>query len=160
GTIAVELLRWPKPFEAILVPVGNGALINGIGTWAKAHAPATRVIGVCAAGAPAMERSWRTGAVVATETVETIADGIGVRVPVREALDDMRGVVDEILLVDDATILRAMRMLVEHTGIVVEPAGAVGVAAVLANRDRFRGQLLATPLCGGNVTPEQLKEWF
>ena len=160
GSMAVELLRWPRPFDAILVALGNGALINGIGTWIKTHAPSTRVVGVCATGAPAMERSWRSGTVVTTATVETIADGIGVRVPVAEALHDMRPIVDDVLLVDDATTLRAMRLLVHHTGLVVEPSGAVGVAAVLAHRARFADKLVATPLCGGNVSREQFKAWF
>ncbi len=160
GSMAVELLRWPRPFDAVLVALGNGALINGIGTWVKAHAPGTRVIGVCASGAPAMERSWRGGRVETTSTVDTIADGIGVRVPVPEALEDMRGTVDEVLLVDDDAILRAMRLLLHHTGLLVEPSGAVGIAAVITYRERFAGQLLATPLCGGNVTREQFREWF
>jgi len=160
GSMAVELLRWPLPFDAVLVALGNGALINGVGTWVKAHAPRTRVIGVCAAGAPAMERSWRSGRVETTPAADTIADGIGVRMPVPEALADMRGVVDDVLLVDDATILRAMRLLLHHTGLLVEPSGAVGVAALLTHRDRFADQRIATPLCGGNVTQEQFRKWF
>ncbi len=160
GSMAVELLRWPRPFDAVVVALGNGAMLNGIGTWVKAHAPQTRVIGVCAQGAPAMERSWRSGRVETTPSVATIADGVGVRVPVPEALADMRGLVDEVLLVDDATILQAMRLLLSHTGLLAEPAGAVGVAAVLAHRELFAGQRVATPLCGGNVTRAQFKEWF
>ncbi len=72
----------------------------------------------------------------------------------------MRGIVDEILLVDDATILRAMQLLLNHAGLIVEPAGAVGVAAAMAYRSNFEGQVIATPLCGANVTPEQFKTWF
>jgi threonine dehydratase len=160
GSMAVELLRWPRPFDAVLVALGNGALINGIGTWVKAHAPATRVIGICATGAPAMEMSWRSGKVETTPTVNTISDGIGVRVPVPQALQDMRGIVDEVLLVDDATTLRAMRLLLLHTGLVVEPSGAVGVATILTHPRAFAGQLIATPLCGSNVSREQFKAWF
>ena len=160
GTIAVELLRWQQHFDAVLVPLGNGAMINGIGTWIKAHSPATRVIAVCAAGAPSMERSWRSGNFERTERVDTIADGIGVRVPVPEALDDMRGTVDDILLVDDQTILSAMRLLLAHTGLAIEPSGAVGVAAIQKYRKRFAGQSLATVLCGANVTTEQMQDWF
>jgi threonine dehydratase len=160
GTIAVELLRWPRPFDAVLIAVGNGSLVNGMGTWIKAHASGTRVIGVCAAGAPAMERSWRSGRVETTATADTIADGIAVRVPVPPAVEDMRAVVDEVLLVDDAAILRAMQLLLHHAGLLVEPAGAVGLAAILAHRERFAGKLMATPLCGGNVTREQFRQWF
>jgi len=75
GSMAVELLHWPEPFDAILVALGNGALINGVGTWVKAHAPRTEVIGICATGAPSMQRSWASGSVVTTETVATILCG-------------------------------------------------------------------------------------
>src|SRR5258705_38676 len=84
---------------------------------------------------------------------ETIADGIAVREPVPYALATMRGVVDEVVSVTDADIVRAMRLVHEHLGIVVEPAGAAGLAALLADAARWRGTLVATPLCGGNATP-------
>ena len=160
GTIALELMRWGRVFDAMVVPLGNGALINGIGTWIKAHSPTTRIVGVCANGAPAMEQSWRSGRPIATAGVDTIADGIAVRIPVPTAVDQMKSTVDEVLLVDDATILRAMRLLLHHTGLLIEPAGAVGIAALLAHPSRFAGQLVATPLCGGNVTSEQIERWF
>jgi len=160
GTIALELCRWPERFEALLVPLGNGALLAGVGTWIKAHALSTQVIGVCAEGAPAMALSLREGARKVTQEADTIADGIAVRVPVEEALSDLSGVVDSILLVDDATIVDAMRLLFWKVGLVVEPAGAAGLAALLANREVFTGALVATPLCGGNMTDQQLRRWL
>ncbi len=160
GTIALELCRWPEPFDAVLVPLGNGALLSGVGTWMKAHAPSTEVIGVCAAGAPAMALSLQEGVRKTTEKVDTIADGIAVRIPVEEALSDLSGVVDDVLLVDDGTIVRAMRLLFWKMGLVVEPAGAAGVAALLAHRERFAGALVATPLCGSNLTGQQARRWL
>lgn len=160
GTIGLELTRWPEPIDTVLVPLGNGALLAGIGTWLRAHAPGTRVIGVCAAGAPSMAESWRAGRVIETERAKTIADGIAVRVPIPEALEDLRGVVDDVVIVNDESILRAMRLLHEELGVVIEPAGAAGVAAVLADRERFAGQLVATPLCGGNLTETQRERWL
>jgi threonine dehydratase len=160
GTIGLELSRWPKPFDAVFVPLGNGALLAGIGRWFKAVSPKTRVIGICAAGAPAMERSWRAGQKIVTERIDTIADGIAVRIPIEEALDDLRFAVDDILLVDDETILKAMRLLFQELGFVVEPAGAIGVAAAISNREKFSNQLLATVLCGGNLTEEQVNRWI
>ena len=160
GTIALELDRWPEPIDVALVPLGNGALIAGVGLWLKAHRPGTRVVGVCAAGAPAMAESWRLGRAVTAPAAETIADGIAVRVPVPAALDDLRAAMDEVLLVDDAAIVAAMRLLFDSLGGVVEPAGAVGVAAALAHGARFAGQLVATPLCGGNLTGEQVRRWL
>jgi threonine dehydratase len=159
GTIGVELAHWPEPLDTVLVPLGNGSLLAGIGTWLKAHSPETRVIGVCAAGAPAMAESWRADKLIETAAAETIADGIAVRVPIPEALDDLRDLVDDVVLVDDATIVQAIRLLHRELGVLVEPAGAAGVAAALADRERFAGQLVATPLCGGNLTAEQIAEW-
>ena len=160
GTIALELCRWPESFDAVLVPLGNGALLSGVGTWMKAHAPSTEVIGVCAERAPAMALSLREGARKITDTANTIADGIAVRVPVEEALSDLSGVVDDVLLVDDGTMVRAMRLLFWKMGLVVEPAGAAGVAALLAHRERFAGALVATPLCGSNLTGQQARRWL
>jgi threonine dehydratase len=144
----------------VLVPLGNGALLAGVGRWLKAVSPQTRVVGVCAAGAPAMERSWRSKQTVVTDGVDTIADGLAVRVPVEEALDDLHLVVDDILLVDDQTMLAAARLLFQKLGIVVEPAGAAGVAAAMVFQEKFAGQLAATILCGGNLTEEQVQRWL
>jgi len=160
GTIGLELSRWPKPFDTVLVPLGNGALLAGVGRWLKAVSPQTRVVGVCAEGAPAMERSWRSKQTTVTDRTDTIADGIAVRVPIEEALDDLQLVVDDILLVDDQTTLRALRLLFQELGIVVEPAGAVGTAAVMAHPEKFAGQLAATILCGGNLTEDQMQRWL
>jgi threonine dehydratase len=160
GTIGVELLRWPEPFDTLLIPLGNGALIAGIARWVKAHRPATQIIGVSASGAPAMEQSWRSGRMVVLEQIMTIADGIGVRVPVPEALDDLAGLVDDIVLVEDELMLTAMRLAHQELGLVLEPSGAAGMAALLADGDRFRGQLVGTILCGGNLTHEQMREWL
>ncbi|NJN17243.1 MAG: pyridoxal-phosphate dependent enzyme [Oscillochloris sp.] len=160
GTIGLELLRWPESFDSMLVALGNGALITGIGRWVKAQAPQTQVVAVAAAGAPAMVESWRTGKIVEYARIDTIADGIGVRIPVPEALQDMHGTVDDALLVQDGSILQAMRLLHEHLGLVVEPSGAVGVAAILEQRKRFQDQLVATVICGGNLTPQQMADWL
>src|SRR5256886_6765212 len=84
GTIGVELLRWPDPFDAILAPVGDGSLLAGVARWGKAHHPATQMIGVGARGAPAMERSWRAGRGVELERAGTIPDGLWSKEPYPE----------------------------------------------------------------------------
>jgi threonine dehydratase len=160
GTMGGELLRWPEPFDALLVALGNGAMLTGVGRWVKTHAPQTQMIGVVAAGAPAMADSWRTGQVIEHARIDTISDGIGVRIPVPEAVEDMRGTVDDVVLVSDAATVEAMKLLHQHLGVVVEPSGAVGVAAILEHRERFAGRLIATILCGGNLTPEQMRLWL
>jgi threonine dehydratase len=160
GTIALELGSMPGQLDAIFVPVGNGSLVNGIGTWVKHLAAATRVIAVCAAGAPAMELSWRAGKPVSTDKADTIADGISVRVPVPEALEAMHATVDEVMLVTDEEILAAMRLLFLTAGLVVEPAGAAGVAALSKRRSEYSGRRVAVPICGGNLTEEQIRRWL
>lgn len=160
GTIAIELLRWPEQLDAVLLALGNGALLTGVGRWVKANAHHTAVIGVGADGAPAMVDSWRAGTIIEHATTDTIADGIAVRVPIPEVLEDMHGTVDDAVSVADATIVQAMRLLHRHMGLVVEPSGAVGVAAILEDPARFQGQTVATVLCGGNLTPEQARDWL
>ena len=161
GTIGLELTApGQPPLDAIVVPLGNGAMINGIATAIKARSPETEVIAVQAEGAPAMIESWRSDSFVQSDSVDTIADGIAVRVPVQEALDDMRGIVDDGLLVSDAETIAAMQLIHEHAGLVAEPSGAIGVAAVARHRDRFAGRRVATVICGSNLTQEQMRAWL
>jgi peptide deformylase len=158
GSIAVELLAHGEAFDAVVVPLGDGSLLNGIARWVKAASPFTRVIGVCSRGAPAMADAWRRGPGARPEpaSVNTIADGIAVRLPVAASLDDMRGTVDDILEVEDATLIEAMRLVHVHAGLVTEPAAVAGLAAVMASRQGFAGRDVATVICGSNMTNEQL----
>ena len=159
GTMAVELLAHGARYDAIVIPLGNGALLGGMASWIKGVAPGTEVIGVCAAGAPSMKLSWERGAAIETTSAATIADGIAVRVPILEAVDSLRGIVDDLVLVDDRQILESVRLTWRETGLVVEPAGVVGVTAIAADRSRFAGRRVATVLCGANVTPQQAIDW-
>jgi threonine dehydratase len=159
GTIGLELLRWPEPFDAILVPLGDGALLSGISCWVKAHSPETQMIGVCAAGSPAMERSWRRGEAV-TAPCSTIADGIAVQTPFAEAVARLKSWVDDILLVEDEALLEAMRLAHRELGLVLEPSGAASLAALLAHGGRFQGKLVGAVLTGGNLSAEQMRSWL
>ncbi|GAB2770575.1 threonine ammonia-lyase [Amycolatopsis magusensis] len=150
GTIGVELV--PLDLDTLLVPVGNGALIAGIGCYLKAHSAWTRVIGVCAAGAPAMLRSWHDRTPVTTDSVDTMADGIAVRVPVPAAVGWMLEYVDDMLAVEEATIGRAMRLLRETTGQLVEPSAAAGIAALLDHE--IPGERTGTIITGRNYLRE------
>jgi peptide deformylase len=162
GSIAIELCARGDAFDAIVVPVGDGALIGGVARWIKAASPATRVIGVCARGAPAMHDAFRRGPgapVVPSDAVATISDGIAVRAPIPQAVADLFGLVDDMVLVDDEATIVAMQLLHARAGLVVEPAGAVGVAAILAARDDYADKDVATIVTGGNVTDDQLRAW-
>lgn len=158
GTIARELLARHR-FDALLLPLGNGALLSGAARWVKARAPGVRVIGVCAEGADSMAASWKARRLIERSAVNTIADGIAVRRPVPEALQDMAGLVDDVLLVSDTAIKRAMRMVFQAAGLVVEPAGVAGAAAVIEHPS-LRAEKLATVLCGSNLTEEQMRSWL
>ena len=160
GTIGLELLAFPERLDALLIPLGNGAMLAGIATVIKARLPETAVVAVGATGAPAMVESLTSGRVVSHDHIDTIADRIGVRVPVPEALDDLQGLVDELILVPDDCILRAMLLVHRHAGVVAEPSGAVGLAAVVQEPARFAGMTVGTVICGGNLTPAQMREWL
>lgn len=158
GTIGTELSG--LELDAVLVPLGNGALLAGVALALKTLSPGIRIVAVQAAGAPAMTESLRTGELVSHPEMNTIADGIGVRIPIPEALEDLKGMVDETHLVEEASILTGMQLIHRHAGLVVEPSGAVGVAALLENPKLYTGQRVATILCGGNVGPEQMRAWL
>ena len=98
--------------------------------------------------------------IIRFDSVDTIADGIAVRLPIPECVRDMEGVVDEGLLVREATLVEARRLAHRHLGVVLEPAGAATLAALLENREKFKGQTVAVVLCGGNLTPEQMQAWL
>lgn len=154
GTIAVEMLEYGDAFDTLLVPLGNGALINGVGRWFKASSPTTQVIGICPKGADATCKSWKSGTLVINDRVETMADGVAVRAPILEALEDMRDLVDDIWLVDEASIEKGMRLGLEHLGLLLEPAGALGLAAAYAMRGQWpKNAHIATILTGANPSP-------
>ena len=158
GSIAVEMMK-QRTFDTVLVPLGNGALITGMARWIKHVAPDVRVVGVSSVTADAMEASWRSGTVIERASANTIADGIAVRTPVPEALEDMKGLVDDVVLVSEDGLVHAMKMMFDRAGLVIEPAGIAGVAAVLEHQ-HLRYERLATILCGSNLTSEQINTWL
>jgi threonine dehydratase len=151
GTMAAELTAGRDPVDAVVIPVGNGALAWGVSTWFKAHHPATRVIAVGPEGAPMMERAWRTGSLEPMGPTATIADGLAARVPVPEAVAGLRANVDDFVLVGDEAIVAAARLLLDLAGVLSEPSGAAGLAGAIALGDGLRGATVALPICGSNV---------
>jgi threonine dehydratase len=159
ATIGLELLERSAELDTLLIALGGGALASGVGHVAKALVPHVEVIAIQPTGAPAMALSWRTGSVVQTDTIDTIADGVAGRFPIPEVLDDLLSVVDDVLLVGEDNIKTGMRLLYRHAGLVVEPSAALGVAAALENRERFAGRRVATVICGSNVTTDDFERW-
>jgi threonine dehydratase len=150
GTIAIELLK-AGAIDSVVVPLGDGALITGIGRWMREHSPRTRIVGVCPEGAAAMLTSWRTGKAISIEKADTIADGIAVRVPISESFERMKTLVDDIVSVTDAQMIDAMRLAVSTLGLLLEPSGAAGLAAIRAHS--IAGDQIATILTGSNIHP-------
>ncbi|MFB9906909.1 PLP-dependent lyase/thiolase [Allokutzneria oryzae] len=144
GSIGVALLR-PRPLDAIVVPVGDGALITGIATWVKHHAPATRVVGVCAAPGSGTQLA---GEAISTNSIDTTADGIALRRPVMDAVNRMRVLVDDVVLVNESALLDAMALVARTVGVPLEPASAASLAA-LSEQD-IPGDRGAAVLTGAN----------
>ena len=153
STIGREIVRALPEVATVLVPVGNGALIGGLGTALKNHNPAIRLIGVQSQEAPCMAHSFNAGRPIAGQTCTTFASGMAVRIVVPEALELMLDIVDEMMLVSDREIAAAMRLFARHTDYLPEPAGSAPLAAALKLDTSPKG-----PLCliatGANIDAE------
>jgi threonine dehydratase len=152
GTIGLELLEDVEDLAAVVVPVGGGGLASGIAIAVKSQRPEVKVIGVQAEACAPVPASLRTGEPVAADGALTIADGIAVKRPAEFTLGLMRRWLDDVVVASEDDIAEAMVLLLERAKLVVEGAGAVGVAALLAGRVRGpeRGTTVAV-LSGGNV---------
>ncbi|GGV00200.1 threonine dehydratase [Actinomadura cremea] len=159
ATIGLELVRDDPALDVVLVALGGGAMASGVGYAVRSLAGHAEVIGIQPLGAPAMALSWRRKAIVETDRIETIADGVAGRCPIPEVLDDLLVVLDDVVLVGEDSIKAGMRAIHEHAGLVVEPSAALGIAAVLENPERFAGRRVATVLCGSNVEPADFARW-
>ncbi|WP_053384235.1 threonine ammonia-lyase [Leucobacter celer] len=156
GTVALEILEVAPEVETIIVPIGGGGLISGVAAAAKQLAEREgrpmRIIGVQSENAAPFKPSLKVGRPVTVETRPTIADGIAVARPGDLNFEMVRQYVDEVVTVSDDDIARAIVMLLERAKLVVEPAGAAGVAAILAGKAHVNG-VTATILSGGNIDP-------
>jgi threonine dehydratase len=159
ATIGLELADGP-PFDVVLIALGGGALATGVGQVMKSRAPGVEVVCVQPLGAPAMTRSWHQRRVVTTDSTDTIADGVAGRRPIPAVLDDLLLVADDAVLVQESSIIAGMRLLLNHAGLVVEPSAALGVAAILEDRDRFAGRHVVTIVCGSNVDMGAYHRWI
>ena len=152
GTVGLELADEAPEAEVVVVPVGGGGLIAGVATALAQVRPGLKVVGVEAEGAAAMVAALAAGRPVALDTVATMADGIAVRSVSELTLAHVQAHVDEVVPVTEEEISRALLLLLERAKAVVEPSGAVGLAAVLAGKVSGRGPACCI-LSGGNVDP-------
>ena len=149
GTIGLEMLADAPDIDTFAVPIGGGGLISGVGTVAKAHNPAIDVVGVQAELFPSMY-ALRNGLSLPAEG-ETLAEGIAVKVPGTITRQIVQQVADDIVLVSERDLERAVSLLLQIEKTVVEGAGSAGLAALLAHPERFRGKTVGVILCGGNI---------
>lgn len=149
GTVALEMIEDAPEIETLVVPIGGGGLISGMGTVAKAHQPPLEVIGVQAQLYPSAYSRYKGEDLPCGG--DTLAEGIAVKEPGVFTSRIIRDVVDDILLVDESHLEEAVSLLLQIEKTVVEGAGAAGLAAVLAHRERFAGKKVGLVLCGGNI---------
>jgi threonine dehydratase len=149
GTVALEMLEDAPDLDTLVIPIGGGGLISGVATAAKALKPGIKVIGVEAELYPSMKNvvDGEFGAIGG----DTLAEGIAVKEPGQLTRAIITDLVDRIDLVAERDIEHSVSMLVTIEKTVVEGAGAAGLAAILAQPERFRGRKVATTLCGGNI---------
>lgn len=156
GTIGCEILEQSPEADSVVVPMGDTALIRGIGAAVKQTSPRVRIIGVQAERAPAYYRSWKEGKAVATETCDTIADGLATRTPDAANVREIKELVDEVVLVSEEQMLGAIETLLVEEHILAEPAGAASTAALLDGRSNY-GEKVVLLVSGANISREVLK---
>ena len=157
ATHTLEIVEALPGVEVVIVPVGGGSGAAGACLVAKAQRPPVEVIGVQAEGAPAAWRSWKEGRPVAVP-ITTMADGLATGAPFALPQSILRRDLDAFILVSDPELRDAVRLLIEQTRNLVEPAGAAPLAAALKLRERLRGRQVALILSGGNLSWDGLRE--
>ncbi len=160
GTIGEEMLRQaPADMHAVFVPIGGGGLAAGVGVYLKQMSPATRIIGVEPVDSAAMHHSVRAGRRVTLEHVGIFADGVAVKQVGEHTFDLVRRFVDDIMLVDTDEICAAIKDIFDENRSIVEPAGALAVAAMkqYVQREDARGQVLACINSGANMNFDSLR---
>ena len=156
ATIGCEILEQLPETSAIVVPMGDTALIRGIAAATKQIAPQVKIIGVQAEPAPSYYLSWKEGKVVGTETCDTIADGLATRTPEAANVRDVKNLVDDVVLVSEGELLRAIEVLLLEEHVLAEPAGAASTAALSKAKSDFGGHV-ALVVSGANIPRELLR---
>src|SRR3989442_14245565 len=151
GTLGLEMLSDLPDADALIVPIGGGGLIAGIAIAARALRPDITIIGVQAAGAAGCLPSLDAGELQTLPTITTIADGIAVKRPGVLTFSIIQRLVDDVVCVNDEAIISAVLLLMERNKMLVEGAGAAGVAALLSGTIKLAGKKVLVPLTGGNI---------
>ena len=151
GTIGLELLEDLNDFDRIYLPIGGGGLAAGVAIAVKAKRPNVKIIGVESEAFPSMKESIAKGELQTTNSGYTIADGISVKSPGNLTYEILSDLIDDIVLVDDTSIVKTMFLLMERAKLVVEPAGAASLAYLVSNGSSKKNERVIVLLSGGNV---------
>ncbi|MET3806680.1 threonine dehydratase [Nakamurella sp. UYEF19] len=152
GTVGLEILEQVPEVATIVVSAGGGGLLSGIAAAVKARRPDVQIVGVQAEQAAAWPGSLAAGRPVRLMKMSTLADGIAVGEPTDLTYSHVSGLVDDMVTVSEDQLSRAMLLCLERAKLVVEPAGAASIAAIMAHPERFRPPVVAV-LSGGNIDP-------
>ena len=158
GTIATELLRDPEPWDMVVVPLGNGSLVKGIAQEMKRRSPSAEVVAVVAEGAPSMAQALRGQAWDESATIDTLADGLAVRVPIPKIVEELIALVDDVWTVSESDILPAVKTLMELEQVLAEPSAATPIAAMAGHRDEIRGKRVAAIVSGAHLSMSLLQD--
>ena len=150
GVIGLEIMEQLPDVDEIYVPIGGGGLAAGILIAIKTKNPNVKVIGVQSKSFPSMKNSIDSGKLETVDGGFTVADGISVKTPGKQTFEIIKNMIDEIVLIDDEEIIKAMFLLMERSKVVVEPAGAAGLAYLISKKPSS-GKKVVPILCGGNV---------
>lgn len=152
GTIGLEIIEELKQIDEIYIPVGGGGLIAGVAVVLKSLKPDIKIIGVESAAFPTMKKSIQENKITKLQTGYTIADGISVKTPGELTFEIVKKYVDDIVLVDDLSIVKTMFLLMERSKIVAEPAGAASLAYLISDeKSKQRDKNIVSIISGGNV---------
>ena len=152
GTIGLEILEDLQCIDEIYIPIGGGGLISGIAVVLKSLKPSIKIIGVESAAFPTMKTSILENKITKTQTGYSIADGIAVKTPGQTTFGIVKKYVDEIVLIDDLSIVKTMFLLMERSKIVSEPAGAASLAYILSDEKiKSKNKNIVSIISGGNV---------
>lgn len=158
GVIGVEILAHSRPWDMVIVPLGNGSLIKGIAQQVKRRSPDTRIVAAAPEGAPAMARALRGETWDESAKIDTIADGLAVRVPIPGIVADLAGLVDDVWTASESDILGAVRTLMELEQVMAEPSAAAPIAVMANHSADVRGKRVAAIVTGSHLSVSLLSD--
>jgi len=151
GTVALELIEQAGPLDLLLVPVGGGGLLSGCATVARALNPDCRIVGVEPAAANDGQQSFRAGRIIEIAPPSTLADGAQTRHLGHYTFPVIKALADDIVTVEDAALVEAMKFFAQRMKLVVEPTGCLAAAAAFSGAVELKGQRVGVVLTGGNI---------